>query len=110
MHKRENLFNNYKSPSSGFTLLELQVAIFILMLAVTGLSLIFKNYTRQLQWLERKRSLYAVIVPSPNDVSKVIFTEYKSGLTNSQIVYKVTVQSLTEDANSVTAVALMEAK
>ena len=99
-----------RDSEKGFTLLELQVAIFILMLTVAGLSLIFMNYTKQLRWAEKKRSLYAVVVPSPGDLSKVIFTEYRAANTNSQVVNKVTVQSLTEDANSVTASVILEGK
>lgn len=96
------------NPISGFTLLELQVSMSLLMLTFSGLFLILMNYTKQLQWIEKRRNLYTVVVPGPE--AKAIFTEHKTGLMEIKTVYEVTVQSLSEESGSLSTVAILRKK
>ncbi len=89
----------------GFTLLELQVSIALLLFSIAGLAGVLMNNVRQIETLESKRPLYAFV---PTDEKKVIFTECTSAVVPSNAVYRVTLKSLESDASSITAEVELE--
>jgi len=91
----------------GFTLVELQVSIAILLFACSGLAVLLMNDLRQLQWLEGKRQLYAFL---PMDASKTLFTELTSVAMPSGAVNRARVQSFAVSGSSMTAVVVLEAR
>ncbi len=74
---------------SGFTLIEVQVGVTVLMLAVAGTSVIIANDLKQLRWLEKRRPMYNFV--SAGTVNSVTFTEIWIG--SRQKVNKVTVDA-----------------
>ena len=84
----------------GFTLLELQVAVVLLLFLITGMAVVMMNDLRQLQWLESRRQLYTFI---PSDFSKTVFTETTSLSQPSGAVNRVEVDSFTVAPSSITA-------
>ena len=90
----------------GFSLVELQVGILILMLAVCGLAAVLSNYMRQLQRVEKQQALFTYVSP---DLSRVVFTEYVRG-GPSQRVQQVRVQNLQSDGVTLQAMVNLIAK
>ncbi|MDD4004665.1 MAG: hypothetical protein PHW69_05610 [Elusimicrobiaceae bacterium] len=50
---------------AGFTLIEIQIAVFVLLLAVAGMGAVVTNNLKQLTWLEA-RTQHTVFVPADN--------------------------------------------
>jgi prepilin-type N-terminal cleavage/methylation domain-containing protein len=77
---------------SGFSLVELYVAIVILSLGLSRTALNFMNYSRQLGWLEESRRRYGYIDLVDPLHKKLIITEYLYGNINPKpIVEKLNV-------------------
>ena len=71
---------------------------------MSSLAVLLMNDLQQLQWLERRRQLYAVV---PMDGSKTLFSELTSAASPSGAVWRAHVQSYTVDASSLTAVVAL---
>ena len=99
------LCSYWKLPEKGFTLLELQVGIVLLLFAVGGLAAVMANYLRQVEQMEAQQSLYTVISP---DRTKVIFTECMQ-TNQSQRVYLLSVTSLQLDGENLDAQVTLKA-
>lgn len=100
-------------PASGFTLLELQVAIALFLFATSSLAIALMNDLSQVRWLEQRRQLYAFIpqtLPDPPLPSKAIFTELTSTAQPSGAVNRVTVKSYSETGTKLMAKVLLEAR
>jgi len=93
--------------SKGFTLVELQVSIALLLFACSGLAVLLMNDLRQLQWIEGRRQLYAVL---PMDASKTLFTELTSAAAPSGALNRARVQSFSVFDTSMTALVALEAR
>ncbi len=91
----------------GFTLLELQVSISILLFALTGMGVALMNNMKQVQWLEARRPLYTHV---PSDGGKAVFSEVTSLGTPSGAVNRVRVQSFHVYGSSMTALVTLEAR
>jgi Tfp pilus assembly protein PilV len=96
-----------KGFSKGFTLLELQISIVILLFTFTGLAMVLMNYLKQVEWSENRQVLYTVV---PDDLSKTIFTESRAGTIESGVSYRVNITSLTKAGTSLTAVVNLQEK
>lgn len=87
---------------SGFTLLELQVAMVLLMMGLYGMSRSMVSVLGQMRWLENDKALYTYV---PADASKIIMSEliYPGSLSvvNERIQ---TVESVRIFGSSMTAV------
>lgn len=76
---------------SGFTLIEVQVGIAVLMIAVAGTSVIIANDLKQLRWLEKRRPSYNFVRTGARN--SVTFTEIWVKGTTRQKLNRVTVDS-----------------
>src|SRR5690349_7217228 len=91
----------------GFTLVELQVAIVVLLFGLLGLTRLAMNELAQVQWLERQKQIYAYI---PTDMSQSIFTEITSGSSPSGLSYVIGPNpTFTVTGSSVVAAVTLEA-
>ncbi|MFA6584032.1 MAG: hypothetical protein WCS77_07035 [Elusimicrobiaceae bacterium] len=77
----------------GFTLIEVQVALATLVLAVAGMGAIIMNNLKQLQWLEL-RTQSSVMVPEANN--SVVFTVIHSTAVPDTALNIISVSELTE--------------
>lgn len=78
---------------SGFTLLEIQVAVVVLLLAVGGMGYVVTSNLKQLQWLE-SRTQHVVFVPAGNN--SAIFSVIRSTAVADTSVNTVDVVELYE--------------
>lgn len=76
---------------AGFSLIEVQVAITVLMIAVAGTSVIIANDLKQLRWLEKRRPSYNFVKTGTRN--SVTFTEIWVQGTTRQKVNRVSVES-----------------
>ena len=91
----------------GFTLLELQVSISMMLFALTGMGVALMNNMKQVQWLEARRPLYTYVAANGG---KAVFSEVTSLGTPSGAVYRVRVSSFKVHGSSMTALATLEAR
>ena len=100
----------------GFTLLELQVSISILLFSLTGMGVALMNNMKQVQWLEARRPLYThvhVLKDADGKVvkaTKAIFSEVTSTSAPSGAVNRVRVSSFQVHGSSMTALVTLEAR
>jgi len=86
--------------TKGVSLLEIQVSLAVLVLALAQLGHSFLNYSRQLGWLETKRSSYAVVA---SDRSKIVFAHFLYGGASDPIVNRVEASKLQKISGTLTA-------
>jgi hypothetical protein len=88
--------------AQGFTLLELQVAMVILIMGLYGMSRSLVSVLEQMRWQESSHPLYSYV---PQDVSKVILSEIVFPGSSSAITQRIqTVESVHLYTSSMTAV------
>lgn len=91
----------------GFTLLELQVSMALLMLSVTGLSAVLMNDLKQMRWLEaRARSRAWVSLAPP----RVVFSELHPSGHPPRAAQRVRLRRFAREDGSLTAVVSLEEK
>jgi Tfp pilus assembly protein PilV len=95
------------AKSRGVSLLELEVSIALLGVAISGMAAILVSDIRQLQASECRRQLYSYLPPDP---SQAVFTELTSDFQPGTAVYSVRVQGYAVGTTSITAVVSLEAR
>lgn len=88
----------------GFTLIELQVSICLLLLMASGTASILIGYMRQIQWLEKQKALSAKCSP---DLKRVVFSEIRPANNPSVIQNKIALQSLKNSGGELQAVVCL---
>jgi prepilin-type N-terminal cleavage/methylation domain-containing protein len=89
----------------GFTLIEVQVSLVILLTALFGIKIIINSYLKQLQSIEKKDQLLTIV---STDLKRIIFTEqYKDG--ESLKKYEVNITTMTKTNETFKASVTLEA-
>jgi Tfp pilus assembly protein PilV len=104
---RAGLARCARKQRAGQSLLELQIAVVLLIVALCGIAAILVTELSQLEWTEKRRQLYTYL---PMASPQAIFTELTFNQQPSLATQQVNVQSISVGASSVTAVVTLEAR
>lgn len=91
--------------TAGFTLLELQVAIALLLLGVAGMAALVMTDLKQLEWLEKRHQLQAYV---PADHSRIVFTELASLSRPNAAAYRVKLKFFNVAKSTLAAIVILE--
>jgi hypothetical protein len=91
----------------GFTLIELQVSICLLLLMASSSASLLIGYMHQIQWLESRTAIHASCSP---DLKRVVFSEIVTGHEPSSVVYQVSLQTLAPSGSDLQAVVCLVRK
>jgi len=95
-----------RSNKKGFTLVELQVAIFLLLMSISGITGVLVNYLKQVEYLEGRNRVNTSVFSSP---MRVVYSEVRKGIEGAN--YDVYVKSFQEVDDTLMAyVTLTEKK
>ena len=94
----------FRLGSGGFTLIELQVSLCLLLLMASSSASVLMGYMRQIQWLEKQKALMAQCSP---DLKRVVFSEIRQGSAASSVTYQVSLQTLALSGDNLQAVVCL---